>query len=117
MGSPARPAACPSGRQNDLAQAAALGKQATREVDARWSPDGRAATVPRHRVTSRRQHAVDQRRDEPVSGRKVRTLLDEVRNPGSGQVRLESAGLASGVYLVRLRAAGKSQIRRVTLMR
>jgi hypothetical protein len=51
-----------------------------------------------------------------VGGRRVRTLLDEVRNAGPGEARLESRGLASGVYLVRLQAGGRSQIRRVMFL-
>ena len=50
-----------------------------------------------------------------VSGRKVRTLLDEMRDPGPGQVRLDARGLGSGIYLVRLQAGGRSQVRAVTL--
>lgn len=39
-----------------------------------------------------------------VLGREVRTLVNEVRNPGSYEVRFDAAGLPSGVYFYRLTA-------------
>ncbi|HEY2954132.1 MAG TPA: T9SS type A sorting domain-containing protein [Candidatus Eisenbacteria bacterium] len=52
-----------------------------------------------------------------VSGRKVSMLLDQVCDAGPGRVSLSSRGLAPGIYMVRLRAAGRSQTRSVTVMR
>ncbi len=51
-------------------------------------------------------------------GQQVRTLYDGTPTAGEGQrLRLEAAGLASGVYLVRLQADGRSKTRRLTVIR
>lgn len=57
-----------------------------------------------------------------VSGRLVRTLLDEVRPAGAGQVTWDGmsdsgARAGTGVYFVRLIAAGARSTRRVVLLR
>ena len=51
-------------------------------------------------------------------GRRVRTLLDGPVAAGPGTVRLETAGLPAGTYLVRLAtAAGRADVQRVTVFR
>ncbi len=57
-----------------------------------------------------------------VSGREIRTLVSDVQAPGRHTVQwkgLDNQGgsVASGVYLYRLRAAGKEQWRRMTLLK
>lgn len=41
-----------------------------------------------------------------VTGREVKTLVDEVKNPGSYEVNFNAANLTSGVYFYRLASAG-----------
>jgi hypothetical protein len=51
-------------------------------------------------------------------GRRVDVLLDDqVRQPGQHEVTWQPAGLAPGVYMVRLTSGGFSETRRVVLMR
>ncbi len=50
-------------------------------------------------------------------GRRVRTLVDETKLAGSHTATFDGAGLATGVYLVRLTAAGNTAVQRVTLVR
>ena len=52
-----------------------------------------------------------------VLGREVAVLLDRRVEAGQHTVRFDGAGLARGVYLVRLQAGGASDVRRVTLIR
>jgi len=57
-----------------------------------------------------------------VSGRRVVSLLDATRAPGSGEVRwngLDARGhaVAAGVYFARMRAAGETQSKRLVLVR
>jgi hypothetical protein len=52
-----------------------------------------------------------------VTGSRVRTLLSGMREAGRGVVRLESDGLAAGVYFVRLIANGTMIRRRVVILR
>jgi hypothetical protein len=57
-----------------------------------------------------------------VSGRLVRTLDDSLREPGPHEVRWngrngDGDAVASGVYFVRLEAAGHSKTRKVVLLR
>ncbi len=50
-------------------------------------------------------------------GRTVATLVDEVQPAGSYAERVPLAGVPAGVYLVRLRAAGRTETQRVTVLR
>ncbi len=50
-------------------------------------------------------------------GREVALLVNEQKAPGSYEVRLDGAGLASGVYLYRLTAGGYVATRKLVLMR
>ena len=52
-----------------------------------------------------------------VLGRAVAVLVDAERPAGPHFARLDVRGLASGVYLVRLDAAGQTRTRRVTVLR
>ncbi len=52
-----------------------------------------------------------------VLGREVAVLVDEPLEAGRHSAQFEAAGLASGVYLVRMTADGFTEVQRVTLMR
>jgi hypothetical protein len=52
-----------------------------------------------------------------VLGREVRTLVNEDLQPGSYEVTFNADGLASGVYLYRLRAGTFTQTKRMVLLR
>jgi len=43
-----------------------------------------------------------------VTGRNIRTLVNEIKNPGVYQIALDSKGISSGIYFYRLRAGDKS---------
>ncbi len=50
-------------------------------------------------------------------GREVATLLNEVKAPGTYEVKLDGTGIASGVYLYRLTAGNQSVVRKMILMK
>lgn len=50
-------------------------------------------------------------------GREVAVLVDDVLVPGAYSVRFDAAGLASGVYVVRLEGFGEQQTRKISLIR
>ncbi len=50
-------------------------------------------------------------------GREVETLIDRSMAAGAHQVTFEAHTLPTGVYLIRMEAAGTVQIQRVTLMK
>jgi len=50
-------------------------------------------------------------------GREVATLVNEVKAPGSHEVKFDARGLASGVYLYRLKAGEFVQTRKLALLR
>jgi hypothetical protein len=52
-----------------------------------------------------------------VRGRHVATLLDGERPAGPHTIELDGAGLASGIYVVRLSAGRQSERRRITLLK
>ena len=52
-----------------------------------------------------------------LAGRRVRTMLDEDRPAGRHTEWLDAAGIPPGVYLVRLRAGGRTLQRRIVRMR
>jgi hypothetical protein len=52
-----------------------------------------------------------------VLGREVRTLVNENLQPGSYEVTFDATGLASGVYLYRLRAGEFAQTKCMLLLR
>jgi hypothetical protein len=51
-----------------------------------------------------------------VNGRLVKTPVDETLDPGAYSARIETAGLAGGVYFYRLEAGGKSLSRRLAVL-
>jgi hypothetical protein len=52
-----------------------------------------------------------------VLGREVAVLVNEVKAPGSYEASFDATGLASGVYLYTLQAAGFVQTRKMLLVR
>lgn len=52
-----------------------------------------------------------------MMGRRIVTLIDEVRDAGSHTVRFDAGTLPSGVYVVRLDAGGRTATQQVTLVR
>ena len=52
-----------------------------------------------------------------MAGREVMTLLDEYRNAGVHRIPFQADGMASGVYLIRLKAGTFSASRRMVLMK
>ena len=48
-------------------------------------------------------------------GQRIALLVDALRAAGDHQVRWQRAGIASGVYLVRMRAGDYVEERRITL--
>ncbi len=52
-----------------------------------------------------------------VLGREVVTLVNEEKSPGSYSIRWDALNVSSGVYLARLESAGKTQVRRMLLMK
>ena len=55
---------------------------------------------------------------DDMAGREVATVVDhELRAAGAHEVNVAVAGLRSGVYFYRLSADGKSETRRMTIMR
>jgi hypothetical protein len=52
-----------------------------------------------------------------VLGREVATLVNESLTPGSYEVTFDAAGLASGVYIYRLRAGDFAQTRKLVVQR
>lgn len=50
-------------------------------------------------------------------GREIAVLVDGVRAAGDHQVRFDAGSLASGIYLIRLEAAGQTLSRRMTLVK
>ncbi len=75
-------------------------------------------TIPEDRVTGVPVHLAVY----DVRGRRVRVLVDEVRFPGTFEARWDGTAtggdpVASGVYLVRLRAGAEQQTARLTRVR
>jgi hypothetical protein len=52
-----------------------------------------------------------------ILGREVATLVDGVQQPGTHEARFDGGGLASGVYLYRIQAAGFVQQRKMILQK
>lgn len=52
-----------------------------------------------------------------LKGRRVKTLVDEVQNPGRYEVRFDASNLASGVYISQLRAGGQTSSRLISLLK
>lgn len=52
-----------------------------------------------------------------VSGRKVATLVDARQSAGLHRVPFEAKGLASGVYLVRLKTGAKTQVEKIVVQK
>ncbi len=50
-------------------------------------------------------------------GQKIRTLVNEKQNAGAYKVQFDGTDLASGIYFYRLYANGKTQIRKMILMK
>jgi hypothetical protein len=52
-----------------------------------------------------------------VTGREVATLVDGQIEPGRYQATFDGSRYASGMYIVRLAAGGKTEIRKMLLMK
>jgi hypothetical protein len=52
-----------------------------------------------------------------ILGRQVRVLVDERRNAGVHRVQFDAGGVASGVYIYRLKAGSYTQSRRLVVLR
>lgn len=52
-----------------------------------------------------------------LSGRRLRTIVDGMREPGVNRVAIDARGLAGGIYFLRLEVAGKSSTRRLVLLK
>ncbi|MDX1639164.1 MAG: T9SS type A sorting domain-containing protein, partial [Balneolaceae bacterium] len=50
-------------------------------------------------------------------GRRVRTLVNKVQNPGSYRVTFDGSGLSSGTYFVRIQAGDFSRVQKMTLIK
>ena len=50
-------------------------------------------------------------------GREVETLVDERKEPGAYSAAFNASRLATGVYLARIEAGGRSIVRKMLLMR
>ena len=52
-----------------------------------------------------------------ILGQRVAVLLDEVQNEGQYEIRWEAKNVSSGLYFSRLSAGGKSEVRKILLVR
>jgi|GEM_PF-1846095 len=52
-----------------------------------------------------------------ILGREISELVDEVKSPGSYKVNFNAAGLASGTYIVLMRAGDKQLARKIVMMK
>ena len=52
-----------------------------------------------------------------LTGRRISTLVNEEQSPGSFEVIWDASGLASGMYIYRLEAAGQTLTQRMTLIK
>ncbi|MCB0721601.1 MAG: T9SS type A sorting domain-containing protein [Ignavibacteriae bacterium] len=52
-----------------------------------------------------------------ISGREVKTLLNEYKNPGIYEININADGLSSGVYFYKMITKGFSEIRKMVLMK
>ena len=52
-----------------------------------------------------------------ILGRKVKTLVNEIKNPGKYEVTFRADNLASGVYFYRLVTDSKNIVKRFTLIK
>ncbi len=52
-----------------------------------------------------------------VLGREVKTLVDDVQEPGFKSVRFNATGLASGIYIYRLQAGSFAATKKFLLLR
>jgi hypothetical protein len=52
-----------------------------------------------------------------LTGRKVATLVQERRNAGYHQVNFNASRLASGMYILRMQTAGKTFVKKMTLLK
>jgi hypothetical protein len=50
-----------------------------------------------------------------IAGRKVRTLLNAIKTPGSHEVPFDGRGLASGIYFYQLKAGNKTFTKKLVL--
>src|SRR5258705_9256607 len=51
-----------------------------------------------------------------IGGRRVRTLIDQTLPAGRQEWRWDGSGLAAGIYVVRLEAAGATEERRIAIL-
>jgi len=52
-----------------------------------------------------------------IAGRKIKTLVDQAQNRGKYSINFNASGLASGVYVYRLKAGSTEQSRKMLLLR
>ena len=52
-----------------------------------------------------------------VNGREVALLVNEVLSPGTHERELNGSQLPAGIYWSRLQAGGRSEVRKLTLVR
>ena len=52
-----------------------------------------------------------------VSGRRIRSLVEDVQGPGEYRISLAAADFPSGIYFYRLETGGRSLSRRMTVIR
>lgn len=81
---------------------------------ARASLSGTAVTTIRYRLTKSAPVTLEV---FDLSGKKVRTLVNNRQNSGNHQVRFDSANLPAGIYLYRLTVNGQSQVRRMAVLK
>jgi hypothetical protein len=52
-----------------------------------------------------------------VSGKKVRTLVNETKNPGNYEVVFQAGNLAGGVYIVQMRSGSFSDFKKIIFIK
>jgi hypothetical protein len=52
-----------------------------------------------------------------VTGRRIATLIDEVKEAGRYTVRFDGSNLSAGVYMYRLTTANKTMVRKMLLIK
>ena len=52
-----------------------------------------------------------------VLGRKIKTLVDEIKSPGSYSITLDASNLSSGIYFYRLSAGNFNDVKKMILLK
>ena len=92
-----------------------LGKSLRKRTRGRPSDTRWICTVPAASIRIRYIHVSIRVYD--MLGREVETLVDRAMAAGVHEVTFEASQLPTGMYLIRMEAAGTVQIQRVTLMK